>query len=62
MPATDKTTRHLESPTTVETPYDRRIQRVRDAVRAHSELDDKAAYELAVHVLHALDTIPENIR
>ncbi|MQY27265.1 DUF6307 family protein [Nocardia aurantia] len=47
---------------TIETPYERRVGRVRDAVRAHSELDDHSASELAVHVLHALDTIPEKIR
>lgn len=47
---------------TIETPYERRVNRVRDVVLAHSELDSHAAYELAVHVLHALDTIPEKIR
>lgn len=44
------------------TPYERRVARVRDAVRKHSELDDAAATALAVHVLHSLDTIPEKIR
>jgi hypothetical protein len=47
---------------TVETPYERRVNRVRDAVRAHTELNDQAASEIAIHVLHALDTIPEKIR
>lgn len=45
-----------------ETPYERRVRRVRDALTAHSALDDKAASDLAVHVLHALDAIPEKIR
>ncbi|WP_405485784.1 DUF6307 family protein [Nocardia sp. NBC_00511] len=44
------------------TPYERRVTRVRDVVREHSGLDDVAATELAVWVLHALDTIPETVR
>jgi len=44
------------------TQYELRVTRVRDAVREHSKLDNNAASELAVHVLHALDTIPEKIR
>ncbi|MFG1791805.1 DUF6307 family protein [Nocardia sp. NPDC049149] len=47
---------------TVQTPYERRVIRVRDVVKAHSGLDDNAANELAVQVLHALDSIPEKIR
>lgn len=42
--------------------YDRRVILVRDQVQAFSTLDDKTATEIAVHVLHALDTIPEKIR
>lgn len=44
------------------TPYERRMTRVRDVVREHSELDEPAATELAVRVLRALDTIPEKVR
>lgn len=47
---------------TVETPYERRVNRVREVVRNYAELDDNSANELAVRVLHALDTIPELIR
>ncbi|GAB0105896.1 hypothetical protein JMUB6875_48780 [Nocardia sp. JMUB6875] len=47
---------------TITTRYERRVARVRDVVREHSELDDGAATELAVRVLQALDTIPEQIR
>lgn len=47
---------------TVKSPYEIRVERVRDTVRANSKLDDKAATALAVHVLHALDTIPEKVR
>ncbi|UFT00256.1 MULTISPECIES: DUF6307 family protein [Nocardia] len=46
----------------IETPYERRVIRVRDVVRTYSGFDDNAATELAVQVLHALDTIPEKIR
>lgn len=44
------------------TQYERRVKIVQDTVKANSQLDDKAASELAVHVLHALDTIPEKVR
>lgn len=47
---------------TIETPYERRVIRVRDVVRECAELDDAAATALAVRVLRALDTIPERIR
>lgn len=43
-------------------PYEIRVERVRDTVRKHSKLDDTAATALAVQVLHALDTIPEKVR
>ncbi|HEX3588361.1 MAG TPA: DUF6307 family protein [Pseudonocardiaceae bacterium] len=42
--------------------YDLRLKTVADAVRAHTKLGEKAANEVAVHVLHSLDTIPEKIR
>ncbi|WP_367127692.1 DUF6307 family protein [Saccharothrix sp. HUAS TT1] len=42
--------------------YERRIELVREALSAHSELSRKDARDLAVHVLHALDRIPENLR
>jgi hypothetical protein len=42
--------------------YEQRVQLVQAIVRNHSTLDDKAASELAVHMLHALDTIPEKLR
>lgn len=43
-------------------PYENRVERVRDTVREYSDLDDNAATDLAVKVLHALDTIPEKVR
>lgn len=42
--------------------YDRRVLLVRDQITAHSTLDEKTAAIIAVHVLHAIDTIPEKIR
>jgi hypothetical protein len=52
----------MTSPTTFRTPYDLRVELVRDTIRAHSKLGDHAASELAVHVLHALNSIPEKMR
>ena len=42
--------------------YNRRVRLVHDVVQAHSQLDDAAAAQIAVHVLHALDTISEKVR
>lgn len=42
--------------------YEQRVKLIQDVVRNNSTLDDKAASELAVHMLHALDTIPERLR
>ena len=52
----------MTSLTTFRTPYDLRVELVRDTIRAHSKLGDKAAGELAVHVLHVLNSIPEKMR
>jgi hypothetical protein len=53
----------MASPTTtLRTPYDVRLDLVADTIKAHSKLADKAASELAVHVLHALNSIPEKMR
>jgi len=48
--------------TTLQTPYGQRVELVKDTIQTHSKLGDKAASELAVHVLHALNSIPEKIR
>jgi hypothetical protein len=42
--------------------YEQRITFVQDTLLQHSELDEKAARDLAVHVVYALDHIPENAR
>ncbi len=52
----------MTSPTTFRTSYDQRVDLVKDTITAHSKLGDKAAAELAVHVLHALNSIPEKMR
>ena len=43
-------------------PYEIRVGLVQETLRAYSSLDDAAARELAVHVLYALNSIPEKIR
>jgi len=52
----------MTSPITFRTSYDQRVDLVKDTITAHAKLDDKAAAELAVHVLHALNSIPEKMR
>jgi uncharacterized protein DUF6307 len=42
--------------------YNQRVRIVAAALMAHSELTEKAAVELAGHVLYALDHIPEKVR
>lgn len=42
--------------------YDLRVKLVQKALQDHSELDDKTSFDLAEHVLHALDHIPEKSR
>jgi Family of unknown function (DUF6307) len=50
------------SESTLRSPYEMRVKLVQETLRAYSSLDDAAAHELAVHVLHALNSIPEKIR
>jgi hypothetical protein len=50
------------SESTFRSPYEIRLKLVQETLRSHSSLEDTAAHELAVHVLHALNSIPENIR
>jgi hypothetical protein len=52
----------MASPTILRTPYIERVELVADTIKAHSELGDTAANDLAVHVLHALNSIPEKLR
>jgi Family of unknown function (DUF6307) len=50
------------SESTLRSPYENRLNLVQETLRAYSSLDDAAARELAVHVLHALNSIPEKMR
>jgi len=58
---TEKET-EMAATSTFRTPYENRVALVKDTIMGRSKLDDKAADELAVHVLHALDSIPEKMR
>ncbi|SES43164.1 DUF6307 family protein [Lentzea albida] len=42
--------------------YERRLKLVQDTLTDHSELSAESSRALAVHVLGALDHIPEHIR
>jgi Family of unknown function (DUF6307) len=52
----------MASPTMHRTPYDLRVQLVEDVITKHSKIGDKAAGELAVQILFALNSIPEKVR
>jgi hypothetical protein len=52
----------MTSPTILSTPYMQRIELVKDTIKTHSKLGDKAASDLAVHILHTLNSIPEKVR
>jgi len=52
----------MSSSSTYVSVYEQRVKLVAEAMRVHSELDEKAAVGLAVHVLYALDHIPEKVR
>jgi uncharacterized protein DUF6307 len=42
--------------------YEQRIRLVAQALTQHSKLSEKEAADLAIHVLYALDHIPEKVR
>ncbi|MFC0111813.1 DUF6307 family protein [Kibdelosporangium aridum] len=42
--------------------YDQRVNLVKDTLRKHSKLGEKASLELAERILDALDHIPEKVR
>ena len=52
----------MASPTMIRTPYEIRLDLVKDSITTHSKLGDKAAAELAVHILHTLNSVPEKMR
>ncbi len=52
----------MVSQATLLSPYEKRVKLVQDTLKAHSKMDDAAAGDLAVHVLHALNSIRAQIR
>jgi uncharacterized protein DUF6307 len=52
----------MASPTMLRTPYDLRVQLVADTIDKNSKIGVEAATELAVRILHTLNSIPEKIR
>jgi hypothetical protein len=42
--------------------YDQRVKLVKDIVTTQTKLDSRTASELAVLILHAVDSIPEKVR
>jgi hypothetical protein len=58
----DGTGKIMNAPTTFRTPYEKRVELVKQTLMTSATLDDDSAGNLAVQVLHALDSIPEKIR
>jgi uncharacterized protein DUF6307 len=52
----------MTSPTMFRTPYDIRVDLVKDTIMARTKLDDKDAADLAADILKALTSIPEKMR
>jgi hypothetical protein len=42
--------------------YDQRVKLIKDTLKKHSKLSEKATGELAEHILDALNHIPEKVR
>ncbi|MEV5714570.1 DUF6307 family protein [Amycolatopsis mediterranei] len=42
--------------------YDLRVKLLRDVLKETTKLSDNACQELAVRLLHTMDTIPERVR
>ncbi|MCV7228874.1 DUF6307 family protein [Mycolicibacterium komossense] len=43
-------------------PYENRLKLVENVLIEHSSIDAETASSAAVHILHALDSIPEKVR
>jgi hypothetical protein len=52
----------MVSQSTLISPYEKRVRLIQETLKTHSSIDDAAAGKLAVHVLDALNSIPEQIR
>ncbi|OZM70153.1 hypothetical protein CFN78_26645 [Amycolatopsis antarctica] len=55
-------TAEITTDVTLPSRYDQRVLLVQGIVREHSPLDGQAALDLAVRMVHALDTVPEKLR
>jgi hypothetical protein len=42
--------------------HDRRVRLIANAARAHSNITEEAAFEIATHAAHALNHIPKKMR
>jgi Family of unknown function (DUF6307) len=49
----------MVTPTTFRSPYEKRVELVKQTLMAFSTLDGDTAAKLAVQVLHTLNSIPE---
>ncbi|WP_236790898.1 DUF6307 family protein [Amycolatopsis sp. GM8] len=52
----------MMSNTVVVSRYEQRLQLVQKIIRNDTELSEKQGRELAVRLLHTLDTVPETVR
>lgn len=52
----------MASQQSIRSPYDVRVDLVAETIGAHTKLKNDAARELAVHILHTINTIPEKVR
>ncbi|QPM69700.1 DUF6307 family protein [Mycobacterium avium] len=52
----------MNGPTTFRTPYEKRVELVKQTLITSAIFDDDSAGKLAVQVLRALNSIPEKIR
>jgi hypothetical protein len=62
MRSTQQESKPMTTESTLRSPYESRVKLVQETLQANSPLDDVAARELAVQVLHALSSIRETIR
>jgi hypothetical protein len=51
----------MATKSTLLSPYEKRVKLVQETLTTHSSIGAAAAGELAVHVLDALNSIPERI-
>jgi hypothetical protein len=52
----------MSSPVKYVSVYNQRVELIKSTLQAHTKLNDKAAVELAEHVLDVLNHLPEKVR